>query len=167
MLPTKNWKPWLVRSLLIIWGLQVAWLFFHFYPEIHDLARRAAHGNVGAAIRQEDPLYPWLKSLAVLIPPNATYVFLDNYEAGKEIEARYFLIPRRHILLSPQVPADFLFYVIHQEKASFLILRDREQPLGPGVEAARLSPAFRPVDLPGPGLVFRVDQSALKWGFYD
>jgi hypothetical protein len=29
------------------------------------------------------------------------------------------------------------------------------------------SPAFQPVNLPGPGLTFRVDFSRLRWGFYD
>ncbi len=167
MLQARNWKVWLLRGILLLWGLQVIWLFFHFAPEVRDLTRRLAAGDVGAAIRQEDPLYPWLKSLAAIIPEQATYVFLDDYEAGKEIEARYFLAPRRHILLSPQAPADFLFYVCHQDKASFLIIRDTGKPLGPGARAARRSPAFHPVALPGPGLVFRVDHQLLGWGFYD
>jgi hypothetical protein len=163
----RSWKAWIIRGFLILWGLQVIWLFFYFGPEVKDLAQRLAHGNVGDAVRREDPLYSWLQSLAAVIPASSTYVFLDNYEAGKEIEARYFLTPRRHILLGPDLPADFLFYVLHQEKATFLLLRDRSQPLGPGLQAAQGSPAFRAVDLPGPGLVFRVDYEALKWGFYD
>lgn len=167
MQQTGTWQTWIIRAVLVVWGLQVLWLGFFFAPEARDLARRLAAGEVGAAIRQEDPLYNWLQSLAGLIPENATYVFLDDYEAGKEIEARYFLAPRRHILLSPRVPADFLFYLIHQEKASFLLIRDRQQPLGPGAAAARLSPAFRQVELPGPGLAFRVNHDLLKWGFYD
>jgi hypothetical protein len=163
----RNWKTFIVRGVLILWALQVIWLFFFFGPEAQDLAQRVYQGNVGAAIRQEEPLYPWLQALTVIIPENATYVFLDNYEAGKEIEARYFLTPRRHILLMPQVPADFLFYALHQEKASFLLIRDRTQALGPGALTAQSSPAFQPVALPGPGLAFRVDQEALQWGFYD
>jgi len=167
MLQTSNWKSWVIRGTLLLWALQVIWLFFHFGPEMRDLAWRVSRGDVGSAIRQEEPLYPWVQSLAVIIPEQATYVFLDDYEAGKEIEARYFLSPRRHILLPPQVPADFLFYVLHQEKASFLIIRDRQRPLGHGAQAARSSPAFRPLDLPGPGLAFRVDPGLLGWGFYD
>ena len=167
MLQTSKWKSWVIRGTLLLWALQVIWLFCHFGPEMRDLARRLAAGDVGAAIRQEEPLYPWVQSLAAIIPEQATYVFLDDYEAGKEIEARYFLSPRRHILLPPQVPADFLFYVLHQQKASFLIIRDRQRPLGPGAQAARSSPAFRPLDLPGPGLAFRVDPGLLGWGFYD
>jgi hypothetical protein len=167
MQQARSWQAWIIRGFLILWGLQVIWLFFYFGPEFKDLARRLSQGKAGAAVRQEDPLYLWLKSLTAIIPSTTAYVFLDNYEAGKEIEARYFLTPRRHILLTPDEPADFLFYVLHQEKASFLLLRDRSQSLGPGVRAAQGSPAFRPVDLPGPGLVFRVDYEALKWGFYD
>jgi hypothetical protein len=161
------WKPWIIKAVLFLWGLQLLWLGAYFGPEAKDLAKRLAQGDVGAAVRREDPLYPWLKSLAGIIPANATYVFLDNYEAGKEIEAHYFLIPRRHILLAPDVPADFLFYVLHQEKASFLLVRDRRLPLGSGLQAAQGSPAFRALDVPGAGLVFRVDQAVLKWGFYD
>jgi hypothetical protein len=162
-----SWKPRIIKAILFLWGLQLIWLGAYFGPEVKDLAQRLARGDVGAAVRREDPLYPWLQSLAGLIPGNATYVFLDNYEAGKEIEAHYFLIPRRHILLTPDVPADFLFYTLHQEKASFLLIRDRSLPLGSGVEAAQGSPAFRALDLPGPGLGFRVDYDSLKWGFYD
>jgi hypothetical protein len=163
----RSWKSWIIKVALLLWGLQLIWLCAYFGPEVKDLAQRLAHGDVGAAVRREDPLYAWSKSLAAIIPGNAAYVFLDNYEAGKEIEAHYFLIPRRHILLTPDVPADFLFYVLHQERASFLLIRDRRQPLGSGVKAAQGSPAFRALDLPGPGLAFRVNYDSLKWGFYD
>jgi hypothetical protein len=162
-----TWQTWIVRGVLLLWGLQIIWLFLHFAPEMRDLAWRLPRGDVGASIRREDPLYPWLESLAAVIPPQAAYAFLDNYEAGKEIEARYFLTPRRHLLLAPEVPADFLFYVLHQEKASWLIIRDAQQPLGPGTLAAKASPAFGAVARPGPGLVFRVNPDALHWGFYD
>ena len=97
----KNWKSFLTRALLILWGLQIIWLFWHFAPEVQDLARRIAQDDVGAAIRREDPMYRWAKSLATVLPPDATYVFLDNYEAGKEIEIRYFLSPRRHTPAAP------------------------------------------------------------------
>jgi hypothetical protein len=167
MQPARAWKAWIIKVVLFLWGLQLIWLCAYFGPEVKDLAQRLAHGDVGAAVRREDPLYAWSKSLAGIIPETAAYVFLDNYEAGKEIEAHYFLIPRRHILLVPDMPADFLFYVLHQEKASFLLIRDRSLPLGSGVQAAQGSPAFRALDLAGPGLVFRVDHDSLQWGFYD
>ncbi len=163
----RNWKSFLTRTLLILWGLQILWLFWHFGPEVQDIIRRIPQRDVGAAIRTEDPLYPWAKALSAVIPPDATYVFLDNYEAGKEIEVRYFLAPRRHILMAPEAPAPFLFYTLHQEQASFLLIRDRTQPLGPGVQAALRSGALEPLDLPGPGRAYRVDYTRLRWGFYD
>jgi hypothetical protein len=167
MVQARTWKSWIVRGVLVLWGVQLLWLAWHFGPEARDLAVSLSQGDVGPAYRQQDPLYRWITSLAALIPPSATYVFLDNYEAGKEIEARYLLAPRRHILLSPQTPPGFLFYALHQEQATFLLIRDREKPLGPGAEAAVRSPAVRPVPLPGPGRVFRVDYRLLGWGFYD
>jgi hypothetical protein len=167
MARTITWKARLIQAILILWGLQCLYLAWHFAPEVQEMAWRISRLDVGRQIRQEDPLYRWTAALAAIIPPDATYVFLDDYEAGKEIQARYFLAPRRHILLSPQAPASFLFYTLHQEKASFLLIRDREQPLGPGAQAAIKSPALRPVPLPGPGLAYRVDAKQLSWGFYD
>jgi hypothetical protein len=122
---------------------------------------------VGAAIRQEEPLYRWAAALQSIIPESAAYVFLDDYAAGKEIEVRYHLAPRRHILLSPEVPASFLFSALRQEHAAFLLIRESPKPLGPGAQAALDSPAFHRVNLPGPGQVFRVDADRLRWGFYD
>ena len=167
MTPAKTWRFWLVGLILGLWGLQVLWLIWHFGPEARDLAQRAARGSLGGAIRQEDPLYRWATALEAIIPESATYVFLDDYAAGKEIEVRYYLAPRRHILLSPEVPAGFLFYALHQEHAAFLLIRESHKPLGPGALSALQSPAFQPVNLPGPGLTFRVDFSRLGWGFYD
>ncbi|HLD48327.1 MAG TPA: hypothetical protein VJA64_10905 [Desulfobaccales bacterium] len=157
----------MVGLVLGLWGLQVLWLIWHFGPEAADLAQRAARGSLGNAIRQEEPLYRWATALQAIIPESAAYVFLDEYAAGKEIEARYYLAPRRHILLSPEVPASFLFYALHQEHAAFLLIRESQRPLGPGARGAMHSPAFQPVNLPGPGLIFRVDASCLGWGFYD
>src|SRR4030042_1727416 len=142
MTPVKTWRLWLVWLVLGLWGLQVLWLIWHFGPEATDLARRAARGDVGAAIRQEEPLYRWAAALQAIIPQSATYVFLDDYAAGKEIEVRYHLAPRRHLLLSPQGPASFLFYTLHQEPAAFLLIRESPTPLGPGVQAALASPVF-------------------------
>jgi len=167
MTTSKTWRHWLVRVILGLWGLQILWLIWHFAPEAGDLARKLARGNVGDAIRQEEPLYRWAGALKTIIPRSATYVFLDDYAAGKEIEVRYFMTPRRHLLLAPDSPAGFLFYTLHQENASFLLIRERDKPLGPGVQAALQAPPFHKVNLPGPGLVFRVDSQLLPWGFYD
>ena len=166
-MPGGNWRSWLLRLVLLLWGAQVAFLFWSLGPEVRDLARRLAHGQVGQVIRQADPFYRWLTALAQVMPPETSYVFLDDYEAGREIEARYHLAPRRHRLLPPGVPASFLFHALRQEKASFLIIRDRARPLGPGAQAALASPALKPLDLPGPGLVFRVDWRRLQGDFYD
>jgi hypothetical protein len=167
MTATKTWRLWLVRLLLGLWGLQVLWLLWHFSPEAGDLAARLARGDVGRAIRQEEPLYRWAAALKAVIPASAAYVFLDDYALGKEIEVRYYLAPRRHILLSPAVPASFLFYALHQEHADFLLIRESPTPLGPGAQAALRSPAFHRLNLPGPGLVLRVAAGRLRWGTYD
>jgi hypothetical protein len=167
MTPVKTWRLWLVRLILGLWGLQVLWLLWHFAPEAADVARRVVRQDTGLALRQEDPLYRWAAALRIVIPAHATYVFLDDYTAGKEIQIRYYLAPRRHILKAPNLPASFLFYTLHQDHASFLLLREAKQSPGPGVEAALHCPAFQPLNLPGPGRVFRVDAARLGWGFYD
>ena len=167
MTPLKIWRLWLVRLLIVLWSLQVLWLFWHFAPEAGDLARKIAHRDVGVAMRQEDPLYRWADALKAVIPPDATYVFLDDYAAGKEIKMRYFLAPRRHILKPPNLPASFLFYTLHQENAAFLVLRNQTKRVGLGVQAALCGPAFQPLQEPGPGRAFRVDAGRLRWGFYD
>ncbi len=162
-----NWKSFLAKILIGLWGVQILWLIWHFTPEARDLVRRIARQEVGATIRQEDPLYLWSEALAAVIPPNATYVFLDNYEAGKEIEVRYYLTPRHHVLLPPDAVPPYLFYVLHQEQASFLIIREGDQPLGPGVQAALQSKGVEELSVPGPGKVYRVDPTRFRWGFYD
>jgi hypothetical protein len=146
--------------------LQLLWLGWFFAPEVREMAWRLASHRTGAAIRREDSFYRWLQVLAAFIPPGATYVFLDNYEAGKEIEARYHLAPRRHVLLAPDIPPDFLFYTLRQEKASYLILREGDQPWE-SQKAVAQSPAFQAVPVPGPGLLFRVDYPRLLGRFYD
>ncbi len=165
--PPKTRRIWLLGLILGLWGLQVLWLVWHFSPEMGDLARRVSRGDVGVAIRQEAPLYRWANRLKAVIPEHATYVFLDDYAAGKEIEIRYYLAPRRHLLLPPEVPASFLFYTLHQEGATFLLIREPQKQMGAGVWAATHSAAFHRVEITGPGLVFRVDASLLRWGFYD
>ena len=109
----------------------------------------------------------WLLDLEKAMPPEAAYIFLDQYEAGKYIEARYHLYPRRQILMAPQAPASFLYYALQEYQASFLIIRDRAAPLGPGAEALIRSTASRPLDIPGPGRAFQVDCTRLQGFFYD
>lgn len=163
---SSTWRRRLFWLFSGLWILQVIWLGWYFTPEVQDLTWRLARQRTGAAIRQEDSFYRWLLVLAAIIPPRDIYIFLDNYEAGKEIEARYHLTPRRHVLLPPEVPPGFLFYTLRQEKASFLIIREGDSPWE-SIEAVKESPAFRLLPVPGPGLVFKVDYQRLRWGFYD
>lgn len=164
---TVNWKATLIRLFLLAWGVQVLWLGWHFSSEAQDLARRLFQGNTGDTVRQEDPFYRWLMTLSKVMPPQAAYVFLDRYEAGKEIEARYHLYPRRHLLGSPDIPPSYLFYYLRQIGGSFLIVNNAKPPFGPGVQAALASQAFTRLELPGPGPVFRVDPVRLHGDFYD
>lgn len=161
-----NWRHWLCWLFTGLWILQVIWLGWYFAPEARELVWRLARQHTGAAIRQEDSFYRWLLALAAIIPPRDTYIFLDNYEAGKEIEARYHLTPRRHVLLPPEVSPNFLFYTLSQEKASFLIIREGDKSWE-SIDAVKESAAFRLLPVPGPGLVFRVDRERLLGGFYD
>ncbi len=161
-----SWKAWIIRLVLLAWGLQVLWLMWYFAPDVREMAWRVTQGQVGREVRREDPLYRWVQTLAAAMPADATYLFLDDYQAGKEIEARYHLTPRRHILLVPDIPTSFLFFAARQEEASYLIIRG-ETPLGPGTRAALEGPAFSQINIPGPGLVFRVDNSRLLGEFYD
>ncbi len=165
--PRNPWKLWLLRLLLVIWVLQIAWLGWQLRGELEDLARRMWNHSGGEAVRLEDPFYRWLAELKPAIPSHVTYLFLDNYEAGKEIEARYHLFPRRHFLLLPQTPPSLLFHTLRQHQPSYLLLRDPKRPPGSGLVAARQAGAAERLPLPGPGLVFRVDPTLITGGFYD
>lgn len=162
-----TWKNYLFTAILCLWGLHLLWLAWHFAPEAGDAGKRLMLGTWGQAIRQEDPFSRWLAQLGEAMPPGAAYVFLDRYEAGKEIEARYHLYPRRHTLLTPQAPSSFLYFDLRRGRALFLVLRDPGQPISPSTKLALKSLAFHPVKFPGPGLVFQVDYQLLHGDFYD
>jgi hypothetical protein len=162
-----RWKPWLLGLILVIWVLQVAWLGWHLREEIGDVARRAWNHAWGEVVRQEDPFYRWLVELKQVIPPDATYLFVDNYETGKEIEARYHLFPRRHLLLSPQAPPSLLFHSLRQHQVSYLLVQDAKRPPGSGLIAAMEVGVAKQLPVPGPGLAFRVDPTLITGGFYD
>ena len=162
----KSWQSHLVKLLLCLWGVQVLWLAWHFAPEAGAAGKRLLQGTWGQAIRQEDPFYRWVAQLKEAIPPKGAYLFLDRYEAGKEIEARYHLYPRRHKLLVPQAPSSFLFFDLRRSQASFVLIRDPEQATAPSSRAAMGSPAFHPLKFP-PGLVFKVDCRLIHGDFYD
>lgn len=162
-----TWKNHLFTAILCLWSLQVLWLAWHFAPEAGDAGKRLLLGTWGQAVREEDPFYRWIAQIKQVIPPRGAYVFLDRYEAAKEIEARYHLYPRRHALLLPQAPPSFLYFEVRRHQASYLLIRDLAQATGPSSWAALHSPAFHPVRFPGPGLVFKVDYRLIHGDFYD
>lgn len=164
---TRGWQLWLFRLVLVLWICQLAWLAWQLRGEIVDIPQRLWSRSWGEAVRREDPFYRWLVQVDQVLPPGATYLFLDNYEAGKEIEARYHLFPRRHLLVSPQAPPSLLFHLIRHEKASYLLVRDPQPRLSPGLKAALAINAAEPLLLPGPGLAFRVNPDQIAGGFYD
>ena len=164
---TGRWRLWLCRLVIGLWALQLVWLTWYFRQEIGDVAGRVWSSSGGEAVRQEDPFSRWLLNLPSVIPPEATYLFLDNYEAGKENKARYHLFPRRHLLLSPQTPPSLFFHTLRQYGVSYVLVRDEKRPLGPGLAAALKLGAAERLTLTGPGLVFRVDPGRLARGFYD
>jgi hypothetical protein len=163
---TNNWRGWLLWLISGLWFLQLIWLAWYYAPDVQDMAWRVASRRTGPAIRQEDPFYLWTLTLAAVIPPRDTYIFLDNYEAGKEIEARYHLIPRKHVLLPPAAPPSFLFHALRQEKASYLVIREGDKAWS-SADAAAESAAFLLLPVPGQGLVFQVDYERLLGRFYD
>jgi hypothetical protein len=156
----------LVRLVLILWILQLAWLAWMLRKELVDVPQRLWSHSWGQVVRQEDPFYRWLVQIDRVIPPDVTYIFLDNYEAGKEIEARYHLFPRRHLLIRPHVPPSLLFYLIRHDRPAYLLVRDPNQ-LGPGLKAALAINAAEPLIVPGLGLVFRLNPDKIAGGFYD
>jgi hypothetical protein len=158
---------WLLRLCLLLWVLQLAWLAWQLREELGDVPRRLWSHSWGEAVRQEDPFYCWLVQLEQVIPPHAAYLFLDKYEAGREIEARYHLFPRRHLLLRPQAPPSLLFHTLRREQFSYLLVRDPKQSVGAGLKAAIAASAAEPLPLAGPGLVFRVNPDHITGGFYD
>ena len=166
--PPKYPEPfWLPRLVLVVFLLQLGWLAWYLKDDIRDLARRTWRHSWGTAVREEDPFYRWVTELNRAIPPQATYVFLDNYEAGKEVEARYHLFPRRHLLLLPESPPSLLFYTLKQNQVSYIFVRDPRTRQGTGLKAALALGAAKPLNLPGPGLVYQVDPQRIKGGFYD
>jgi hypothetical protein len=158
---------WLLRLCLLVWVLQLGWLGWQLREEIVEVPQRVWSHSWGEAVRQEDPFYRWLVQVDQVIPPRAAYLFLDNYEAGKEIEARYQLFPRPHHLLRPQASPSRLYLTLRQEQVSYLLVRDPKQALGPGLKAAMAAGVVEFLPLAGPGLAFRVNPDRITGSFYD
>ncbi len=165
--PEIPWLAWALRLVLVLWVLQLVWLAWQLRQEPADLGRRLWGHSWGEAVRRDDAFYLWLLEVQRRLPPDAVYVFLDNYEAGKEIEARYHLFPREHLLVLPGAPPSLFFYTLRQHQASHLLVRDGRRPPGPGLHAALNLGAAEPLHLPGPGQVYRVHPQRLTGGFYD
>jgi hypothetical protein len=166
-LPPTSWRTRLTQALLGLWALQLLLLGWHFAPDAVDLARLLAGGPAGSALRREDPFSRWLLALNGLLPPDSAYLFLDHYEAGKEIEARYLLFPRRHVLLAVTTPPTYLFAALQQERPGFILQRDASQPLGPGLTAALAAGLVGPAPSAGPGLLFRTTAVTPRAAFFD
>jgi hypothetical protein len=161
------WHHWLLRLVLVLFVLQLGWLVWQFRRDIGDVAHRAWFHDWGTAVNQEDPFYRWVAELDRDVPPGVTYIFLDNYEAGKEVEARYHLYPRQHLLLLPESAPTLLFYTMRENNVTYIFVRDAKLPPGPGLQAALNLGAAKRLNLPGPGLVYRVDPKLIHGGFYD
>jgi hypothetical protein len=163
-LPKKISLPHLI---LVLWLGQLAWLAWHFAPEVVDLTQRLASGRIGEVVRQEDSFYTWLGEIKARVPDNSTYIFVDCYEAGKDNQARYFLYPRKMVSLNPLATPTVLFEEIDKEGSSFLVLR--ECNLYPQWQFLFQpeNQVFQALPVSGPGLVFKVDPQRVTGGFYD
>jgi hypothetical protein len=157
---------WL-HLILVLWLVQLGWLSWHFAPEAVDLTQRLVSARVGEAVRQEDAFYQWLGEIKELLPTESTYIFVDCYEAGKDIQARYFLYPRKMVTLTPLATPTVLFEEIKKERVEYLVLRECnlypqwQFLFQPG------NPVFQALPESGAGMVFRVDPRKLTGGFYD
>ena len=160
-------KTYLLRIIVALWVVQLVWLGWHFAPEAADLGCRLATCRVGEAVRREESFYVWLEKVKTLMPPASTFIFVDCYEAGKDIEAGYILYPRKIVTMNPMATPTALFEEIKEEGAEYLILR--ECNLYPQWQFLFQpdNPVFHRVAVPGPGLVFKVDLQKLTGGFYD
>jgi hypothetical protein len=160
-------KSFLIRIISALWMVQLVWLGWHFAPEAADLGCRLATCRVGEAVRQEESYYAWLEKVKTIMPAKSTFIFVDCYEAGKDIEAGYILYPRKIVTMNPMATPTALFEEIKEEGAEYLILR--ECNLYPQWQFLFQpdNPVFRRVEVPGPGLVFKVDLQKLTGGFYD
>jgi hypothetical protein len=157
----------IVRVITILWLLQVGWLGWWFAPEAQDIAVRLGNGQIGEAIRSNDPFFQWMAELRTIIPPWATYVWVDCYEAGQDIVARYSLYPRRFERALPTTTPSVLFDLLVRHQASFLIVRDCNLPSFLNYLENPQNPALVRLPIAGPGLVYRVDYPRLIGGFYD
>ncbi|MBW1917747.1 MAG: hypothetical protein JRI57_06960 [Deltaproteobacteria bacterium] len=158
---------WAVITILALWLAQIGWLGWRFAPEGRDLVQRLLAGQVGAAVRQQEPFFQGLTEIQEIIPASATYVFLDKYEAGKENEVRYLLYPRRHVLLPPHITPTPLFNRLIREQAAYLIVRGDMPPAAQYYLNNPSHPGFQSLLETSAGAVYRVRSQLLVRGYYD
>jgi hypothetical protein len=155
------------QGILFLWLVQLGWLTWHFAPEALDLTQRLVSGRIGEVVRQEDPYYQWLGEIKELLPPESTYIFVDCYEAARDIQTRYILYPRKMVTLNPLATPTVLFEEIKKERAEYLVLRECnlyphwQFLFEPG------NAVFQALPESGAGMVFRVEPHKVTGGFYD
>ncbi len=167
MISRVGWRSRFLTFILILWVLQGLGLAWRFGPDLPELWARIASGRVGEVGRAAAPFQRLLRELEKTMPGGAAYVFLDHYEAGRYIEARYYLYPRRQLLLRPETPPSFLYYAVRQHQAGYLVAPEGEFPAGAGLEALARTAACRQLHLDGPGRIYRVNPDRLTGFFYD
>ncbi|MFP3866728.1 MAG: hypothetical protein ACLFUU_01010 [Desulfobacteraceae bacterium] len=168
MLPTStSCYTWAVTGILVLWLAQMGWLGWRFAPEGRELVQRLLSGQVGEAVRQEEPFPQGLAQIKEIVPPSATYVFLDHYEAGKENVARYLLYPRRHVLLPPHITPMPLFNRLIREDATYLIVRNDPPPAAQYYLNNPRHPGFQHLLDSSAGTLYRVQPHLLVGGYYD
>jgi hypothetical protein len=126
-----------------------------------------ASGKIGEAVHQEDTYYRWLRELREILPPASPYIFVDCYESGKDIEARYLLYPRKMVRLNPLATPSVLFEEIKKEQAEYLILRECNLYSHWRFLFQPENLVFQAIPVSGPGMVFKVEVRQVIGGFYD
>lgn len=163
--PRRQKLGWAILGLL--WLGQLAYLSWHFAPETVTLARDLAAGRWGEALRRQDPLAREAEKLAAVLPPTAAYLFLDYYEAARDIKIRYLLYPRRQVRLEPRVTPTRLYAEIRRQQAEYLVLPRQVVFLGLDFLFQAEPEPFRPLTGDFDALVFQVEPQRLQGDFYD
>lgn len=162
------WRLQLIWVMVLLgWLGQGGWLLWHFAPETKDLIQRLATGTGGEAVRAEDPVAREAKLLACLIPPTATYLYLDHYESGRYLPLRYLLHPRRQVRLDPSLTPSRLYAELQRHQAEFVVLAaDTTYPWLDFLFGATPGP-FERLWEAAPAVVFRVRLEQVRHPFYD
>ncbi len=163
--PRRQKLGWAILGLL--WLGQLAYLSWHFAPETVTLVQDLAAGRWGGGPAAAEPLAQEAEKLAALLPPTATYLFLDYYEAARDIKIRYLLYPRRQVRLEPRVTPTRLYAEIKRRQAEYLVLPRQVVFLGLDFLFSPEPEPFRPLTGDLDALVFQVEPQRLRGTFYD